>query len=142
MNTLDFKEYMRKGGIELLNIAQEAWKKNMDEKEKEAYSQGIYKGIENTIAILLEEKIDEIRIVELLNKHWEVDADQAIMLIQSKKIADTVTLVKQHLKLKGYTDEKISEFVKNNGVRAKIRNSPKLLELKQNPQKLINELKK
>jgi len=134
----------RKAGkkiMELLRAGEEVilngTRKVMDEAEESAFMDGIEIGIVNTIASLYEANTKDEEIIRVLTKCWGMNREEAEDRLIYEKGQAPVRVLKEYMKLKGYSDSEIDDFIRIHQVSIKVRNDRELWELRRNPEKLM-----
>lgn len=116
------KEYLKKGGNFVLSVAREVLWEDINERENEAFAQGIEIGIKNTISTLYDANVEDKMIIQLLNMYWGINMDEAVRRLVQEKYSAAIRALTQFLKLKGYSELEIRSFMIKNSVSAKIKN--------------------
>lgn len=140
-NNVNRENKLREFGESLLDSAGEGIRKGINNHKEEAYSQGIEVGIGKTIAALYDADIEDEKILELMNKHWGLNMNDATDMLINEKGEAVIRELRQYFKLQGYSDSDIKFFMRENRVEFKIRRNPELLNLKDNPKKVIEAIK-
>lgn len=136
------KEYLKQGNEILGNLFINIYGESLNKVGEEAFSEAIEKGIENTIASLYDADVRDDEIIRVLNKFWGINKNEAESRIIYEKSQATIREVKHYLKMQGWSDIRIKEFMKLNKVSIKIRNNNELWKLRRRPEKLIQEVQK
>lgn len=134
------KEYLKKGGNFVLSVAREVLWEDINERENEAFAQGIEIGIKNTISTLYDANVEDKMIIQLLNMYWGINMDEAVRRLVQEKYSAAIRALTQFLKLKGYSELEIRSFMIKNSVSAKIKENKELIELRRNPEKLMHKV--
>lgn len=135
------EDKLKEIGMYMLSSVREGFRENMSDLQEEAYLEGINFGIEKTVASLYDAGIEDKKILELLNKHWLIKMDVATKMLIHEKGNAVIRELSHFLKLQGYSDPDIRSFMIENRVGIKIKGNPELLNLKDNPQKIIEAVK-
>lgn len=132
----DVEKYLV-AGKELISNAYEDVK---DEKEYGIYLKGIEIGISKTIAALYDADVDDNEIIQLLNKHWNINMEEAENRLRYEKEQAAIRELKLFMKRQGYSKTDINEFMKSNKVSPKIRHSNELWKLRRKPENLMKKV--
>lgn len=99
-------------------------------------------GIMKTIAALYDGNVKDDEIIRLLNKYWNVPANEAEMRLEYEKIETPKRELELYLKRKGMTQTEIREFFKQNNVSIRLRHEAELRALWKSPDKLLARFQK
>ena len=138
----DIKEYLKEGKEILGNLFINIYGESLNRVSEDAFSEAIEKGIENTIASLYDADVSDDEIIRVLNKYWGINKSGAESSIIYEKSQATIREVKHYLKMQGWSDIRIKDFMKLNRVSIKIRHNNELWKLRRRPEKLIQEVQK
>lgn len=138
----DIKEYLKEGKEILGNLFINIYGESLNRVSEDAFSEAIEKGIENTIASLYDADVSDDEIIRVLNKFWGINKSEAESRIIYEKSQATIREVKHCLKMQGWSDIRIKDFMKLNRVSIKIRHNNELWKLRRRPEKLIQEVQK
>lgn len=138
----DIKEYLKEGKEILGNLFINIYGESLNRVSEDAFSEAIEKGIENTIASLYDADVSDDEIIRVLNKFWGINKSEAESRIIYEKSQATIREVKHYLKMQGWSDIRIKDFMKLNRVSIKIRHNNELWKLRRRPEKLIQEVQK
>lgn len=130
-------EVLKAGEKIIYNRARNA----IDEAEESAFIEGIEIGIVNTIASLYEANVEDEEIIRVMTKCWGINKEEAENRLLSEKIEAPVRALKEHLRLKGYSNSEIDDFIKSHQVKIKVRHEKELWELRRKPDKLLKILR-
>lgn len=135
------KEHLVKGWKVASRFARDIFGESINEIDKRAFIEGIEIGIQNTVAILYESKVDDEEIYNLLNKYWRIPRDDAIERLFYEKSQAPLRELKLFLKMRGLSSKEIQKFMISNNVLMKLKKNPELRELRQKPDKLMKAVK-
>ena len=138
----DIKEYLKEGKEILGNLFVNIYGESLNRVSEDAFSEAIEKGIENTIASLYDSDVSDDEIIRVLNKFWGINKSEAERRIIYEKSQATIREVKHYLKMQGWSDIRIKDFMKLNRVSIKIRHNNELWKLRRRSEKLIQEVQK
>lgn len=136
------KEYLEQGKEIIADLAINIYGKSLNKVGEEAFSEAIEIGIENTISSLYDADVGDDEIIRVLNKFWGINKNEAESRIIYEKSEATIRELKYYLKMQGWCNIKIEEFMKINMVYSKIKHNNELWKLRHKPEKLIQELKR
>lgn len=117
-------------------------RRDIHEIEKDAYAEGVSDGQEKTVVMLYDAGVEDRKIIELLNKHWDISMDDAAMWLRHGKIQHCLEVLNWHLISQGFSKGDVGEFIRKNRVNEKLETRPELLKLKDNGQKIKEALEK
>lgn len=129
---------LKRGMTYLKNTARNALNNEIKEIKDEGFNEGIDIGISNTINALFYANVnDESEIIDIVRKVWKLDEyDIENRIIEEKRIF-LIKKIRKHLRLKGFEEINIKEFIQKNNILEKINRNNELWKLKNNPEKLI-----
>ena len=132
-----------KDGVHLLGVlAMRLYGESLNQVGEEAFSDAIQQGIENTIACLYAANVDDKTIIHVVSEQWGLKISEIEDRIVWEKEKATLQALKQYLRLQGYSDLEIEQFMKASNAGIKIRHEHELLRLKEAPQKLMEAIQK
>ena len=118
----------------------------IDDNNKKAHSEGyadaIILGIHNTIYALYEAGIKDDEIIRIAILTWDIPRNEAIELLCERKKYSALNALRNHLELKGYSEEKIKAFLRKTRAWPKIQENSDLWPLWRQPEKLYKEVQK
>ena len=110
---------------------------SLDQVGREAFSQAIEIGIENTIAALYDANVDDKEILRVVSEQWGLPIEEIEDRLIWEKHEVAIRALRQYLKLQGYSPSEIRQFMQSNSALTKIRENRELWKLRNNPQKLM-----
>lgn len=134
------KEYLSRGAEWASDVLRDAYRRNIDEAEAEAFREGIEIGISNTIKVLIEANAKDDQIIQLLNKYWGIVYDEAVSRLAFEKQRRMVSELKEYMLLQAWTNEAVDDYIRDNRVSLKIRHNPQLMQYKGKPDKLMKAI--
>lgn len=130
-------EYLAKGGKIVADLAIKVYGDSINQVGEDAFSDAIEIGIANTVAALYDADISDDKIINLVNKYWNISMDEAEdRLLHEKKLAATREL-KRYMKLQGRSEKDIRQFMISSRAGVKINKNSDLWKLRRNPEKLL-----
>lgn len=123
------------------NISIDAFFEWLDEERLKAAMQATENGIGKTISALYEARVEDIKILSIVARHWELPESEVQERLICEKGNATIRALEQYLKLKGMTNQDIENFMRTYHVRAMIRHEPKLWSLREKPERLSQIIK-
>lgn len=135
-------DYMKAGGKAIGNLALKIYGDSLNKIGEEAFSEAIEIGIANTIASLYDTNVDDKTILRIVNEHWGLTIPEIEDRLVFEKQQAALSSVKQYLKLNGYSESKITKFLRDNLISSKIRHQPETWKMRDNPQEIIKLLEK
>lgn len=126
-------DYIKQGGNELLNMVRDAY---ANEANRTFYD-AIEIGIENTVSALYEANLTDDQIINLLVKHWGITMEDAENKLILEKSQSVIRNLKHFLKMQGYTEREIQDFMIRTAASCKIRHEKELWKMKNNPEELF-----
>lgn len=136
----DVKNYLKKGGMFIEEFVLDILGESINQVGAKAFSDAIEIGIKNTIMALLDANVSEDEIIRVLNKHWGINQNEAEKQIVYEKGCLTIDELKRYLKLQGFSDDEIHQFIFSIGASTKIRHNANLWKLRHTPDRLIKEI--
>lgn len=113
---------------------------SLDQVGREAFSQAISIGIENTIAALYDANVEDKEILRVVSEHWGLCTEEVEDRLILEKSQATIRSLKQYLRLQGFTANEINRFMNANHAATKIRHDKDLWKLRNAPQKLMKAI--
>ena len=126
-------DYIKQGGNELLNMVRDAYANEANR----AFYDAIEIGIENTVSVLYEANLTDDQIINLLVKHWGITMEDAENKLILEKSQSVIRNLKHFLKMQGYTEREIQDFMIRTAASCKIRHEKELWKMKNNPEELF-----
>ena len=131
------KEYLKKGGNVIPNIARKVYEDRADQ----VFSEAIEVGITNTIAALYDAGVNDDEIVRVINKFWGIHSEEVEERIIFEKQYAAKRELKHYLKMEGYTETEIQQFMISTKAYIKIKHDKELWKLAKSPEKLFKAVK-
>lgn len=136
----DVKKYLKKGGKFIEEFVSDILGEGVNQVGAKAFSDAIEIGIKNTIMALLDTNVSDDEIIRVLNKYWGINQNEAENRIIYEKGCLTIDELKRYLKLQGYSDNEIHQFMFSIRASTKIRQNSNLWKLRHTPDRLIKEI--
>lgn len=133
----DVLDFFKGVGNGIKNFAIRIFYETLNRAGENAFSEGIEKGIVNTIAALNDANVSDEEIIRVVCKHWEITKQEAEDRLIFEKRQALKRKLKQYLKLQGYSEKEIRTFFINYRVSIKIQQNKEWLKLKNSPDKLF-----
>ncbi len=133
--------FLKNSGKVIGGLAIDAYGNALNQIEEKSFLDAIEIGIENTIASLYEANVNDNEIVRIVGEYWGLCKDDVVERIIWEKQQATIRSLNQYLKLQGYSKEEINQFMKEEKAIFQIRCNKDLWKLKNNPEKLVKEIK-
>jgi hypothetical protein len=127
-------------GEEILASVRDSVRNRCDERINEALKYARVEGIEITAAALYEAGVDDTVIINLLQKHWHIDVDDATEVLRFERTVEFPSrALRDYLTGQGLNSRDIEDFMTKYKVRKKLRHDPNLWKLP--PAELIDAVK-
>jgi hypothetical protein len=127
-------------GKEILASVRDSVRNGCDERIDEALKYVRVEGIEITAAALYEAGVDDTVIINLLQKHWHTDIDNATEVLRKEKTVEFPSrALIAYLTGQGLDSRDRRHFMTKNKVREKLSHEPNLWKL--TPAELIDAVK-
>ena len=120
----------------------DAFSEARDTALDDSFLDGIEIGISATISSLYESGVAEDKIINLLNKYWDIPRQEAISRINHEKTQLCIRELKEYFILQGWSSKDIESYFGEQLVGIKIRHNKELWGLWNNPKKLKHEIEK
>jgi len=131
------KDYLVTGVKKFVGYLSDTYEDNINRADEEGYSDGIQVGIRRTVAALYDTDVNDNEIIRVLLKFWGIDKADAERRLLREKWWAAVRELEQYLKIQGYSDTEIEQFMKSNNTVVKIHDNRDLWKLRRNPEKLL-----
>ena len=136
----DVMETLKDGGKLIGALAVRIYGESLDQVGKQAFSEAIELGIENTIASLYDAKVSDKEIIRVVCEHWGISHQDAEDRLLWEKQQAAIRSLRQYLKLQGYSSFDIKDFMSESKASLRIRHEKDLWKLKDAPEKLFKTL--
>lgn len=136
----DVKEYLASGGKIVAGVALKFLGESISQAGEIAFSDAIEIGINNTIAALYDAEVDDDEIIRVLNKYWGINRYDAEERLVYEKYQATIRELKRYLKMQGFSDKAVNQFMMSNNASIKIKQRNELWKLRHKPDKLMKEV--
>lgn len=133
----DIKEYLAESGRIVKGLALKLYGDSINQAGEAAFSDAIEIGISKTMAALYDADVDSEEIIRVLNKYWGINRDEAEKRLVHEKSEAAIRELEHFLKMKGFSDIAIKQFMKSTRASIKIRYNNELWELRRKPEKLM-----
>ncbi len=120
----------------------EAFTEARDSALDNAYFEGIEIGIRVTNSSLYESGVSDEKIINLMNKYWDIPRQEAIDRLKFEKTELCIRELKNYLVLQGWHSRDIESYLREQLVSIKIRHNTELWNLWNKPEKLKQEIEK
>lgn len=137
----DIFNFLKTGREFIGNLALKFYGDTLNQAGEKAFSQAIEIGIENTIAALYDANVEDKVIIHVVCEHWGITVSEVEERLINEKFEAVIRELCKYLRLQGFTESEITDFIKINQVRTKIRHNTDLWKLKNNPEKLLKIIK-
>lgn len=136
----DVIEILKDGSNLIGALALRIYGESLDQVGKQAFSEAIELGIENTIASLYDAKVIDKEIIRVVCEHWGISHQDAESRLVYEKQQAVIRSLRQYLKLQGYSSLEVNEFMCESKALVRIRHEKDLWKLKDAPEKLFKTL--
>jgi SOS response regulatory protein OraA/RecX len=121
-------------------LARDSAQNAIEEEINDAVIHANNKGIEKTAAALYEAGVKDDIIINLLQKHWHIDDDDATEVLRYERTVEFPSRkLRDYLTSQGLNSRDIEDFMTKNKVGIKLRHDPNLWQL--TPAELIDAVK-
>jgi len=120
----------------------EAVSEARNEVQDKAFFDGIEIGIRVTISSLYESGVSDEKIINLLNKYWEIPRQESVDRLRFEKVELCKRELREYLILQGWSSKDVNSYYRKQMIGAKIRNNKELWGLWSKPEKLKQEIEK
>ena len=134
------KRFLGLGIVEIKKLFLEAFDYCINDVEEKAYANATETGISRTISALYEADVEDAKIIDLLNKYWEITQTEAEERLCFEKDAAPQRAVEHFLKMEGKTKQEIRSFCQKVDIHNKLKENPELRALRKTPAALIERL--
>ena len=132
----DVIDTLKNGGKMISTLALTIYGEGLNQAGKEAFSDAIELGLENSFASLYDAKVNDKEIIRVVCEHWGISTQEAEERLVFEKQNAAIRSLKQYLKLQNYSQHDIETFFYENRASIKIRKEKELWTLKDSPEKL------
>ena len=136
----DVIEILKDGSNLIGALALRIYGESLNRVGKQAFSEAIELGIENTIASLYDAKVIDKEIIRVVCEHWGISHQDAESRLVYEKQQAVIRSLRQYLKLQGYSSLEVNEFMCESKALVRIRHEKDLWKLKDAPEKLFKTL--
>ena len=133
--------FLKNSGKAIGSLTLNAYGESLNQIGEKAFLNAIEIGIENTIATLYDANVNDKEILRVVVEHWGIPIQEVEDRLVWEKQQATIRSLKQYLRLQGKTITEINTFIIEEKVSIKVRYHTELWKLKNNPEKLMKELK-
>lgn len=132
---------LKEGGKLIGGVATKLYEESLVKADEQAWIEAVELGIEKTIAALYEAKVSDREIIRVTTEYWKLDTQDVEERLIEEKWRAVIRTIERHLRLQGYTEKEINEFMKENMVSTKIRHNKELWMFKDNPERVLKAVK-
>ena len=140
MNAEDVRNFFVNGGKLAGNLFINLYEITLEDSMEEAFGDAIKIGIINTITALYNADVKDEVILRETNAVWGIGKDEVISKLVRIKRKCAVEALKQHLRLQGWNDSEIVQYMISTNAARIISDNHDLLELKNSPDKLYKAI--
>ena len=127
-------------GKDILADVRDSARNAIDERINEAVIKANVEGIAITAAALYEARVEDTVIINLLQKHWHIDGDEATEVLRYERtVKCPIRDLRAYLTGQGLNSRDLNVFMTKNKVGIKLRHDPNLW--KKTPAELIDAVK-
>lgn len=137
LNYEQIKHYFYEVGITFKDSIVESLYNRIEIMKKNVYDEAIELGINKTIATLDDANLKDQEIIRIVKDKWSMDENDIIGRLLFVRRTDAIECLKRYLKLQGYYESEVKEFMSKNMATVKIRHEKDLWKLRKNPEKLM-----
>ena len=131
------KKYFYKAGVILKDTLVEKLYDVVENMKKDAYDEAIELGLNRTISALDNANVSDQEIIRIVKDKWSMDENDIIGRLLFVRRTDAIECLRRYLRLQGYSESEVKEFMSKNMAAVKIRHEKDLWKLRKNPEKLM-----
>ena len=131
------KKYFYKAGVILKDVFVEKLYDEIEVIKRDAYDEAIELGLNRTISALDDANVSDQEIIQIVKDKWSMDENDIIGRLLFVRRTDAIECLKRYLKLQGYSESEVKDFMSKNMATVKIRHEKDLWKLRKNPEKLM-----